>query len=1164
MSSFARFRDWSLRAKLLLLVVVASMLPLIAASVVEYLGATAIVETDAEGVLAGRAEQFSERIDHFNVEYLHAVELLARAPEVRALVASANADDPARAGAEAFLRAFGEGDPSVHHLVALDAHGTIVASTGGGLMGLGPASEVVVRARRGEASLSDVFLAGTEDRSAPVLAYASPVRGAGGVVGELVLFARAEALWDSVRRGNDLAGPGSFATLVDEHGVRIAHSLAQKLVFRPIDQMDAATVERLSALDRFGPHTRELLSNPSPIEGQIDVRRLAGIERHASRVFAPGNQSWNLCTARRMQSAPWTLVYFVPERTLHASSNRLVQTTTAASAGLVLVALIAGTSLSTRIARPIQALTAAAERLGRGDAAARVEPRGRDEVGKLGATFNEMAARLTDAHESLERQVEDRTKALSAAIEALEDRNQQLDARSNEIARRQAAAVAYGRALAALSGPERLDRAINRAFGEIVEASRAVVLACFRVEEGSARLRPLGGYAPGGALEPTASALTGLAREAVEAGKPLQLDALPEDVELRYDATLASGRPRSVLLVPLSHAGRPIGLLAAGALAPFSGAATALLSDLSIPLALTILRHELADQRDQLSEELARQNEELARQNEELQAQAEELRSQSEELLVQQRELESTNRALEQANRMKSEFIANMSHELRTPLNTVIGFTQLLLDERTGALGAQQHRYLEDIRDSGKHLLALINEILDLAKIESGHATIRLEHVPVEVAVDEALAAAEGLAPKKRMTFRRQILTHRGVRADRGKLRQILMNLLSNAAKFAPTGSAVELRAVDDGVFVRFSVLDEGPGIPEHLREQLFEPFVQGEHPLVKKHEGTGLGLAISKRLVVRHGGTIAAVSEPGRGSEFWFTIPAFEAEPSPASIVPALAVQGSVARKIAPSATSPRSALVHGAARVVLVVDDDPGARALLRAILESNGYRVEAASSGDEGLEIAREARPSVAIVEWVSTERSGDGFIRSFSTDPRTRGCPIVLLTTKAPNDAERAALGGRIAAVVEKGDVTRDGLLAVVRRACEEPSSASDGALVLVVDDNELNREMCVAMLERHGYRTAVAQNGQEALEEVRRLRPALVLMDLSMPELDGHAATAAIRAEPAAAGVPIVALTAHALPSDRERAMASGFVGYLVKPLDADELVKTVASVLSRR
>lgn len=628
-----------------------------------------------------------------------------------------------------------------------------------------------------------------------------------------------------------------------------------------------------------------------------------------------------------------------------------------------------------------------------------------------------------------------------------------------------------------------------------------------------------------------------------------------------------------------------------------------------------------------------------------------ELRAQREELLAQQRELAIKTEEIERANRLKSEFLANMSHELRTPLNSVIGFSDLLLEEARSTLTPRHQQYVRDVIASGRHLLALINDILDLSKIEAGHTRLQLESIDPTIAVSEAASLVEAAALRRGTRIEKVLRARARVRADAGRLRQVLLNLLSNALKFGPEGSVVTVGAEDRGTFVQFWVSDEGPGIDPSLLPRLFQPFVQGENPLVKRHEGTGLGLAICKRLVEEHGGTIEANAPPGRGSTFRFTIPAAERKVSspqppaaggplvllveddpgaaallrkellgagyrviearsaadvadeaerlrPAAVLLDPAIEGDVALRalealkhrpgtaaipvvlsalpaaagllpkplsrdalLASLAEATRTTAQASRTPLVLAIDDDPRVGTLLQGALEPQGYRVLCAGSGAEALHIAERERPDLFIVDLRLPDISGLDLIDVLAAGEHTRGRPTIVLTGAELNDEERAQLRGRVRALAEKGDATRAELLAAVARATGRAAPAQHedtGTTVLVVDDHDLNRELARSILEGAGYRVVLANDGAAGIEAARRERPALVLMDLAMPVMDGYAAARALKSDPDTAGIPVVALTALAMSGDEQAAFAAGVDGYLTKPIERAALLETVA------
>ncbi|MCC7110121.1 MAG: response regulator [Deltaproteobacteria bacterium] len=641
--------------------------------------------------------------------------------------------------------------------------------------------------------------------------------------------------------------------------------------------------------------------------------------------------------------------------------------------------------------------------------------------------------------------------------------------------------------------------------------------------------------------------------------------------------------------------------------------------------------------------------EELEQANQELAAQRAELLAQQHEMRAQQQVIEEKSLDVLRADRMKSEFLANMSHELRTPLNSIIGFSDLVLQDAGEALTPTHRKYVEDVLTSGHHLLELINDILDLSKIEAGKLVLTLAPVDPADAATQAASSMLGLARKRRIDIKVDARSARPILADERKLRQVLLNLLSNAVKFSPDASVVDLTIDDVPGSVRFSVTNPGAGIAPAVRAHLFSPFIQGEDALSKRHQGTGLGLAICKRLVEQHGGTIEVESAPGSGATFRFTIPGAPAgagqqgpkrarvlvvadqddaawmhatlkeaghdavvlEPH-LDVVTAARAQRPAVVVVDPAwqhgsgvpaidllrrdpltrtvplvlSTAPsvhdavprpidRDQLLAAVAEAinghseprVLVVDDDAVVRRLVRALLEPAGYRVLEAASGTAGLELAKEFRPAVVLVDLMMPELSGFEVIDALRADTRTRATPVIVLTAAEQDDDTRERLRSRAHAVAQKGSLTREELLAAIERATGargvRRSQAPDEAapLVLVIDDHDLNRELARSLLERAGYRVSLAEDGAQGVAAARAERPNLILMDLAMPGVDGYAATRQLKADPATAAIPIVALTALAMRGDENKALAAGVDAYLTKPIERVALEQTLARLL---
>jgi CheY-like chemotaxis protein/two-component sensor histidine kinase len=352
---------------------------------------------------------------------------------------------------------------------------------------------------------------------------------------------------------------------------------------------------------------------------------------------------------------------------------------------------------------------------------------------------------------------------------------------------------------------------------------------------------------------------------------------------------------------------------------------------------------------------------------------------------------------------MKSEFLANMSHELRTPLNAVIGFSELLLDEKP-ALTATQSQWVTDIQASGRHLLMLINRVLDLAKIDAGRMTLCIEPVEPSEAVANACALVRPTAQKKRIDVSIVENASGAVVADRVRLQQVLLNLLANAVKFGPEGTPIEVGFAPVEGAVRFWVRDEGVGIVSEVQKHLFQPFFQAESPLVKKHEGTGLGLVISRKLVEQLGGKIGVTSAPGKGSTFFFTLP--------------------LSTDVAAPAPEPKNEapLQISQGRTVLVVDDNALNRELARGMLERRGCKVLLASDGEQGLAMARAEVPQLVMLDLAMPGKDGYAVSGELKADPRTHAIPLVALTAMAmAGDDERvlsAGFDGYLAKPIER--------------------------------------------------------------------------------------------------------------------------------------------------
>ncbi|HEV8335979.1 MAG TPA: ATP-binding protein [Candidatus Polarisedimenticolia bacterium] len=387
------------------------------------------------------------------------------------------------------------------------------------------------------------------------------------------------------------------------------------------------------------------------------------------------------------------------------------------------------------------------------------------------------------------------------------------------------------------------------------------------------------------------------------------------------------------------------------------------------------------------------------------------VRERTQELEILNQKLKESNTELLRANNLKSEFLANMSHELRTPLNAVIGFSELLLDPGYGDLNQDQREYVADILSSGRHLLELINDILDLSKIEAGKMRLALDEFDLSLAAEEALMTLRVDADRKQIALEARLdPAVPSVRADRGKFKQILTNLLSNAVKFTPAGGRVSLSTAREGSALRVSVEDTGIGIRPEDQARIFAAFIQVDGSYARKYQGTGLGLTLVKRFVEMHGGEIVVTSEVGKGSTFTFRLPlAPRAATAAISAPPALAAVPAARESLIVS---------EGPGDLILVVEDNPANLKLVREVLKGRGYRVLEATSGEEALDALKFIHPDLILMDIQLPGMDGLTVTRRLKRDPATRDIPTIALTAHAMKRDEARVLEAGCAGYIPK--------------------------------------------------------------------------------------------------------------------------------------------------
>ena len=488
-------------------------------------------------------------------------------------------------------------------------------------------------------------------------------------------------------------------------------------------------------------------------------------------------------------------------------------------------------------------------------------------------------------------------------------------------------------------------------------------------------------------------------------------------------------------------------------------------------------------------------------------------------------ELRYAKEEAERFSRLKSQFLANMSHELRTPLNAILGYSEMLQED---AEEASQEHFLPDLRKihaAGQHLLALINDILDLSKVEAGKTELCLETIDIRGMIDDVATTVRPLVQKNANTLEVQCGPELGsMHADRTRLRQCLFNLLSNAAKFTKKGvitlSAVRQKRAEED-WISFSVQDTGIGIGGEQAARIFEAFVQANPSTTREYGGTGLGLAITRRLCQLMGGDISLQSEPGKGSTFTMLIPAVVAD---RTAPPVPAAEG-----------APAGAAAAPDQPTVLVVDDDPAVRDIMRRWLVKAGFHVVTSASGEEGIRLAGRLRPRVVTLDVMMPGMDGWAVLLAMKADPLLADIPVIMITVV---DDENLGHSLGAADYLTK-PIERGRLLGIVKQHCR--SSAPVQALV--VEDDPSMRELLRRLLERDGYSVAEAANGRQALECMALHQPALILLDLMMPEMDGFDFIRELRVHADWQSIPVVVLTAKDLSAQDRRFLGDAAEGH---------------------
>ncbi|MBI4428533.1 MAG: response regulator [Ignavibacteriales bacterium] len=685
---------------------------------------------------------------------------------------------------------------------------------------------------------------------------------------------------------------------------------------------------------------------------------------------------------------------------------------------------------------------------------------------------------------------------------------------------------AYSELVTTLNSLESIHEVESRSLELLCKNLHASVGALYLLNNEIAQLELVAGYGlkRNGELVKTVRFGEGIPGQCAKEQRILEVNEIPATSDFMIDTGLVEVAPRSIIAVPIIFQDKVLGVLVLGSTTSFVEAEMDIINN-SVPQLGVAITNALNDEATRkLSMEIAKRNEEL----------------------------NSKNAELENAYRVKSDFLSSMSHELRTPLNSIIGFSSILLAPNSPEpLTKDQKMAIEKVLKNGRHLLQLINDILDLSKLEAGRMSLSIESDDIPSVISNCVLTVEPLMKSKNLNLVQDIAPDLPrLSTDIVKIRQIIVNLLSNATKFTEKGD-VTVRAWQTGEMVSMSVKDSGIGIEKKNFDLIFQEFQQIDSSNTRKYKGTGLGLPIARRLARMLGGDLTVDSEYGKGSTFTLTIPPVVSEkkapeekketPKPAPVP--------VSQFVPPVAAAGSTKGVQ-----ILCIDDDPDVIEILRKYLVPEGYSVAGALSGDEGLVAASRLKPALITLDIMMPKKDGWQVLRELKANAATRDIPVVMHSI-VDNKPLAMSLGA-VDLLAKPTDPNR--LLTLVKQFVK-----STDQYILVVDDNE-DFALAVKNLMKHdGLTIKVANGGKKALEILKESKPALILLDLLMPDMDGFEVVRQLQANEAWKRIPVIILSGKELSPDELSKLNNQVTDYMKKDdLSQVELTRTVKRILN--
>ncbi len=657
-----------------------------------------------------------------------------------------------------------------------------------------------------------------------------------------------------------------------------------------------------------------------------------------------------------------------------------------------------------------------------------------------------------------------------------------------------------------------------------------------------------------------ANSLEGEFGSAIFSRKVQHIKNIPEDTRFLFHTVSGRFIPHEIITLPIIADNEVIAIISLATVSTYSKQSTQLIDNILVTLCARVegimAYHKMKEFSDKLEQ-----------QNRELEAQKAEMSFQSAELITQNTELEIQKNQLDEASRLKTNFLSNMSHELRTPLNSVIALSGVLNRRLAKQIPEEEYSYLEVIERNGKHLLELINDILDISRIEAGREEIEITKFNIQSLVADVVGMIQPQAELRNIELlHTESKSNLIITSDAHKCRHILQNLIGNAVKFTEEGTVIISTALNNEHTLQITVTDTGIGIDETHLSHIFDEFRQADGSTSRRFGGTGLGLAIAKKYANLLGGTISVTSMPGQGSEFTLVLPRhYATENRIIEAAPTTTFHNSRKKP------TPRPALPNTQKTILLVEDSEP-AIIQLTDMLEEYCYQILVARDGAEALGIINQTVPDAMILDLMMPGIDGFEVLRAIREAERTAHIPVLILTAKhISKDELKFLTRNNVHQLIQKGDVNRGELQSAVKRMVHpepvekisrkrEVQAIEGRPVVLIVEDNPDNMITVKAILNDN-YSVIEATDGSSGVDMARLHTPHLILMDIALPGMNGVEAFKTIRNDPRLRHIPVIALTASAMLSDRETILAHGFDSYIAKPIDEQLFYKAVNEAL---